>query len=174
MASIQLPDRSDRIDIVTTHLNSRRVSEVSDDRSLEAYRLQIACLTDFITRAHNPARALIVAGDFNVGKTVDRRNALMAARIRWAAKGDIVRNTYDTANQAGIRLSSDAAFSEHRAKDWEFYARGKATDLSLIKIDVPFGHAADGSMLSDHVGYTAVFRLSRKLETPTNSAQSKA
>ena len=175
MASIQLPDRPDQIDIVTTHLNSRRASEVSDDRSFEAYRLQIACLSAFIRQAHNPAHALIVAGDFNVGKAADRRNILMgAAEKRWVANGDIVRDAYDAASRGGIRLSPDAAFSQHRAKDWEFYAGGKATDISLIKIDVPFGHAADGSMLSDHVGYAALFKLSRRLGSPTNPAQSKA
>ena len=175
MASIRLPDRPDPIDIVTTHLNSRRASKVADDRSLEAYRLQIACLTNFLHRVHNPARALIVAGDFNVGKAAPRRRALMTAvRTGWGAHGAMVRDAYDDAGKMGIPLAPDAALSYRRAKDWQFYADGRQTDIRLSRIEVPFGRATDGSMLSDHIGYTAVFTLTRKSEPATSFARSTA
>lgn len=175
MAAVQLPGLPDPVDIVTTHLNSRGASKVSNDRSMRAYRLQIACLSEFIHAWHVPSRALIVAGDFNVGKAMDRRSTLMAAAAnRWGPANEPVRDIYDTAAASGIRLPPDAAYSFHRAKDWTFYGQGKTTDIGLTKIDAPFGRAADGSMLSDHVGYTATFRLSPRAEPATNLARSKA
>jgi endonuclease/exonuclease/phosphatase family metal-dependent hydrolase len=175
MASIKLPDRRDPIDIVTTHLNSRHASKVSDDRSLEAYRLQLACLAGFIRKAHDPARALIVAGDFNVGTAAARRAILLRdIQIGWASSETPVRNAYDSAMRAALPLSADAFFSRRRTRDWQFYMSGAATGVDLTGIDVPFGHAADGSMLSDHVGYTATFRLSRRVVPATSFARSTA
>ncbi|WP_257539619.1 endonuclease/exonuclease/phosphatase family protein [Sphingobium sp. CFD-1] len=175
MAAIRLPGYPVPIDVVTTHLNSRHASKVSDGRSFRAFRLQIACLTDFIRKRHSPERTLIVAGDFNVGRVMARRTALLTdAGTRWLANGDVLRDAYGAADKARIVLSSDALFSRNRAKDWVFYAPGQATDMNLLKIDVPFGHAANGSMLSDHVGYTAIFRLSHRSPTVTSFARSKA
>jgi endonuclease/exonuclease/phosphatase family metal-dependent hydrolase len=174
MAAVQLPDRSDPIDIVTTHLNSRRASRVSNDRSMRAYRLQVDSLSSFIRTWHVPSRALIVAGDFNVGKDTDRRSALMtAAESNWVPGRQRVRDVYDAASASGIHLGPDAAYSFGRAKDWAFYAQGASTALRLTKIEVPFGHGADGSMLSDHVGYTAIFRLSRHVPAATSLARSR-
>jgi endonuclease/exonuclease/phosphatase family metal-dependent hydrolase len=162
LASIQLPGRADRIDIVTTHLNSRQASGVSNDRSFQAYRLQLRYLTDFIQKAHDPARPLIVAGDFNVGNVAPRRIALLShVRFDWGQDGDI-DDAYGEAVRDHMSLSSDARFSRQRARDWQFYTPGRSTDIELQRLDVPFGHAADGSMLSDHIGYTATFDLPRR------------
>ncbi|CAN5242937.1 hypothetical protein BH10PSE12_BH10PSE12_04110 [soil metagenome] len=175
LASIKLPDSPEPVDIVTTHLNSRRASKVSDDRSREAYRMQLSSLSYFIRKAHDPARALIVAGDFNVGKATARRIALLLdARTGWVSSKTMMHDAYGSAAQAGLPLSGDAAFSRRRARDWQFYASGATTGVDLTGIDVPFGHAADGSMLSDHIGYIANFRLSRRSEAVTSFARSTA
>jgi endonuclease/exonuclease/phosphatase family metal-dependent hydrolase len=172
LASIALPDRRDPIDIVTTHLNSRHASGVPEERSIFAFRRQLGCLTDFIRAAHDQRRALIVAGDFNVGKAETRRAELLKqVRARWVQHGDI-DDVYGEATRMGMQLSADARFSHRHARDWEFFTPGRSTDLELIRLDVPFGHSADGSMLSDHVGYTALFALSRTHATgPTSDAK---
>lgn len=160
MVSIRLPGRADRVDIVTTHLNSRHASGVADDRSLQAYRLQVRYLSDFIRKAHDPARPLIVAGDFNVGSVAPRRAALLShVRTDWSRNGDI-DDAFGEAIRHHIYLSNDARYAYRRARDWQFYTPGRSTDIELERLDVPFGHAVDGSMLSDHVGYTATFDLS--------------
>jgi endonuclease/exonuclease/phosphatase family metal-dependent hydrolase len=175
LASVALPGRTDPVDIVTTHLNSRRSSGVDDARSIYAYRLQVKFLTDFIRRAHDPQRALLVAGDFNVGRATPRRTGLLTSvRTQWAQDGDI-DDAYGEAARIGVPLSSDDRFSHSRARDWQFYAPGKSTDLELDGIDVPFGHNKDGGMLSDHVGYTAVYRIfSRDRSAGVKGAQSEA
>lgn len=162
MVSIRLPGRPDRIDIVTTHLNSRRASGVADDRSLQAYRLQVRYLSDFIRKVHDPARALIVAGDFNVGSVAPRRATLLShVRADWCQNGDI-DDAFGEAVRHHMPLSDDARYARWRARDWQFYTPGHSTDIELERLDVPFGHAADGGMLSDHVGYTATFDLSSR------------
>ncbi|MFD1103853.1 endonuclease/exonuclease/phosphatase family protein [Sphingobium olei] len=168
MASIRLPGRADRVDIVTTHLNSRHASGVADDRSLQAYRLQVGYLSDFIRKAHDPARALIVAGDFNVGSVAPRRATLLShVRTGWSQYGDI-DDAFGEAVRHHLPLSDDARYAHMRARDWQFYTPGHSTDIELERLDVPFGHAADGSMLSDHVGYTATYQLPvRRIATRT-------
>lgn len=159
MVSIKLPRQAEPVDIVTTHLNSRRASGVDDGRSLQAYRLQVRYLSDFIRKAHDPARALIVGGDFNVGNVPPRRAALLSqAQSGWARNGDM-DDAFGEAVRHHMPLSSDALYARNRARDWQFYAPGRSTDIELDRVEVPFGHAADGSMLSDHVGYTATFTL---------------
>ncbi|MGA1854129.1 endonuclease/exonuclease/phosphatase family protein [Sphingobium sp. HT1-2] len=159
LVSVALPGQWDRVDIVTTHLNSRRASRVQDDRSLAAYRLQVDYLTNFITSAHDPSRPLIVAGDFNVGSVPARKQMLLSrAQSRWCQDGDI-DDAYGEAARRGIALSADARFSRKRARDWQFFTPGRRTDLELSSIDVPFGHEPDGTMLSDHVGYSATYQL---------------
>lgn len=171
LASLALPGEAEPIDIVTTHLNSRRSSGVADARSIYAYRLQVKYLTDFIRRAHDPQRALLVAGDFNVGRATPRRSELLGSvRTRWAQDGDI-DDAYGEAVRVGLPLNSDAKFSHRRARDWQFYTPGKSTDLELDGIDVPFGHDKYGGMLSDHVGYTAIYRIfSRSRSASLNGA----
>lgn len=174
MVSIALPGRADPIDIVDTHMNSRGASRTPESRTLPAYRFQAASLTDFIRKAHDPARALIVAGDFNIGPDAARRSRILDdARSAWAKPGDRMNDAYGTAMEERLPLSADAQFSRHRDRDWQFFASGAATKISLTGIDTPFGHRADGTMLSDHVGYAATYRLTTPV-IATKSARSKA
>ena len=166
LVRIRLPGGGDPVDIVTTHLNSRRASDVPDERSNHAHDRQLACLTAFIRRFHDPRDALIVAGDFNAGQTQARRSDLTERARSWSL-GAPVSNAYAAAERLRLPLSADARLSERRGRDWEFFAPGRNTDVALRRIEVPFGHAADGSMLSDHVGYAAVFAFQRRAVTTT-------
>ena len=47
-----------------------------------------------------------------------------------------------------------------RAKDWQLFASTHLGSLVAERVQVPFGRAADGSMLSDHIGYSTTYRLS--------------
>ncbi|WP_375195650.1 endonuclease/exonuclease/phosphatase family protein [Sphingobium sp.] len=170
LARITLPGRADPVDIITTHLNSRRASGVPNDRSNHAYGVQLACLGDFIRRNHDPRDALIVAGDFNMGHDPARRSGLLGGAFRQWLPGATVADAYDEAARKAIPLSGDAQYSRYRARDWEFFAAGRTMAFSLRGIDVPFGHAADGSMLSDHVGYTAIYDV----KPLTSAAPAKA
>lgn len=162
LARIRLPGQADPVDVITTHLNSRRASLVSDARSNRAFSVELTDLSRFIRQNHDPRNALIVAGDFNAGQTPERRAALVdQATHDWAA-GAVVGNAYDAAQSEGIPLSADAQLSRRRARDWEFFAWGAKMNVALRGITTPFGHDASGAMLSDHVGYAAIFGISRR------------
>lgn len=159
MVSIAVPGLATPIDVATTHLNSRHAAGVSPARANEAYVRQVGYLNAFIAAAHDPRRPLIVAGDFNVGKEIARRAALLnTAPLRWGATGGL-RDALRTARRDNLPLNADARFSLKRARDWQFFASGRDAGIALAGITVPFGHDADGDMLSDHVGYVARFRF---------------
>lgn len=159
LARVEIPGMKIPIDVLTTHLNSRRASHVDDARSIYAYRNQVASLTRFIRANHDPRFPLIAAGDFNVGSAIARRQILLAdAHGRWAV-AEPVRDALGQFRQQGGILAGDAAFSFRRARDWQFYADGAAAQLSLTGIDVLFGHDLSSAMLSDHVGYVARYQF---------------
>lgn len=160
LARISVPGRPDPIDIVTTHLNSRRASDVADARSNHAHSLQLASLSAFIRQWHDPRDPLIVGGDFNAGQTAERRSELVDHADRDWSGGAPVDSAYAAAEKQRLRLSRDARLSERGGRDWEFFASGKTGILALRRIDTPFGHDASGTMLSDHIGYVATYSYS--------------
>lgn len=176
LVRLDIPGAPTPVEVVTTHLNSRKASHVPDERSIFAYRRQVEELTGFVRRQHDPRFPLIVAGDFNVGSALPRRSALLeAANAQWVPNAP-VRNALSTFQQQGGTLIADAAYSLERARDWQFYSDGTAQKLTLTGIDVPFGHEPSGEMLSDHVGYVARFRLDAPGASPsvTSFDRSKA
>lgn len=159
LATLRIPGAATPIDVLTTHLNSAAASQVPATRNLYAYRRQVGVLTQFIQAHHDPHRPLIVAGDFNVGAARARRNALLTdVHSKWTW-GQPVRDAFGQLSEQGVKLASDAAWSFRRAKDWQFFSDGTRGQLRLTGIDVPFGREPSGTMLSDHVGYTAHYRF---------------
>ncbi|WP_100239799.1 endonuclease/exonuclease/phosphatase family protein [Sphingobium sp. LB126] len=159
LARLDIPGAATPIDVLTTHLNSRRASRVGDFRTIYAYRRQVGVLSEFIRDNHDLRLPLIAAGDFNVGSAAPRREFLLAdVRTKWV-QNEPVRDALGQFQRQGGILSSDAADTFRRARDWQFYSDGKAGRLVLTGIDVPFGHDRPGGMLSDHVGYVARYRL---------------
>ncbi|WP_336965780.1 endonuclease/exonuclease/phosphatase family protein [Sphingobium aquiterrae] len=157
LVSLAVPGMSVPVDVVTTHLNSRRASGVDNARSMRAYRRQIDLLSGFIARAHDPRRPLIVAGDFNV--TDDLRRAALMRGVDGPWAGAPMQDALNQAERQGIRLSSDARAALDHARDWQFFSGGAMSSLAVTGVQVPFGHDAQGAMLSDHIGYTALYRL---------------
>lgn len=158
LVRVAVPGMATPVDIVTTHLNSRTASGVDKARSDEAYARQVDLLTRFVAGARDIRNPLIVAGDFNVGKTAARRETLLRdIGMRWSGAGE-VRDALGQATHSGLPVPKDAGASLKRGKDWQFYAAGHAARLEVTGIAVPFGKEPDGDMLSDHVGYVAYFR----------------
>lgn len=160
LVTIRIPGAPTPVDVLTTHLNSRRASGVSDARSLQGYIRQVRELAAFVRSAHDPRFPLIAAGDFNVGSAQDRRTVLLDTIRRGWNAGSEVRDAYSQFQRQGGTLAGDAAVSFRRAKDWQFYSDGLQGRLNVIGIEVPFGRDKAGNMLSDHIGYAVRFALS--------------
>jgi endonuclease/exonuclease/phosphatase family metal-dependent hydrolase len=164
LVTVRIPGAPSPVDIVTTHMNSRRHSGVPEERSLYAYRRQAESLTRFINRWHDPSFPLIAAGDFNVGIAPSRWAALRDQVAHWPGPPSIRNAISQVAARSvatGIPMPRDTREIMRRGADWQFYVSGSSARLSPIEVSVPFGREADGSMLSDHIGYVARFRLER-------------
>lgn len=169
MATIQVPGAPMSIDIVNAHLNSSGASGVRGPRRFYAFRRQIDTIGTFVRTRHDPRTPLIVAGDFNVG--------VGPKRVKYFGNQTPLWGQTPTGKQASPALQScavphstcsrplpqDALWTMLRAKDWQIFSPGAEASLAVDHIAVPFGHEQDGSMLSDHVGYTAYYKLTRRL-----------
>lgn len=162
MVALAVPGSPTPVIVATAHLNSHGSSGVADERSNYAYARQVDAVGHFLAQSPWPRYPIIFAGDFNVGKSLPRRTYLAAATARWWARwrqGPVRDAMHSCHGQAG-RFPGAAEESFARAKDWQFFASTRLAALSADAISVPFGRATDGSMLSDHFGYTARYRLS--------------
>lgn len=166
------------VQIVTSHLNSRHSSYVPEPRSLYAYRRQVEALTRFIEQNRDPKAPLIVAGDLNASSK-DRRTILLNAAAAWNGRHrdfprDALRHCMSFAHPCGDVLPSDARIALNYSRDWQFYDDGSTAGLEAVRVSVPFGHEPDGEMLSDHIGYTALYKVEtgRPLLPPADDAHS--
>jgi endonuclease/exonuclease/phosphatase family metal-dependent hydrolase len=162
LVTVRIPGAPSPVDIVTTHLNSRHSSRVSDERSLQAYRREAAFLSAFINRWHDPAFPMIVAGDFNAGTAPPRWSALRRAIASWRGETpfqDAISNVVRARIARGAPLPGDMHAILRRAEDWQFFTSGRNAALGALAVRIPFGHETDGTQLSDHIGYTALYRL---------------
>jgi endonuclease/exonuclease/phosphatase family metal-dependent hydrolase len=162
LVTVRIPGAPAPVDVVTTHLNCRQHSGVGDARSLYAYRRETAFLTGFVNRWHDPDLPLIVAGDFNAGHAPPRWAALRQAIAGWRGTAPFRDAISDVVHQRaarGLPLPADIHAILRRAEDWQFFTSGRQATLAATAVRIPFGHEADGTMLSDHIGYTALYRL---------------
>jgi len=160
LAMIAVPGMDTPVAVVDVHLNSRKASKVSNDRSLYAYQRQIDALDRFLATSLKAGTPLILAGDFNVGNRPSRQDYFMAHMRKWSDHGlvkDALRTCFAQVGMCGATLPVDAAFSMHRARDWQLSFPGTDQALAVNGLSVPFGHDIDGAMLSDHVGYVAYY-----------------
>lgn len=158
-ARIFVPGVATPVEIVTTHLNSRTASGVSAARADHAYAAQAAALAAFVSESRRPSDPLIVAGDFNVGRAPVRQTILAdTLTARWWGDGG-VKDALSDAARRHLPLGEDATSARRRGKDHQFFVAGSAGRLELAGIAVPFGHDPDGTMLSDHVGWIAYYRI---------------
>jgi endonuclease/exonuclease/phosphatase family metal-dependent hydrolase len=169
LVTIEIPGAPTPVDIVATHLNSRRSARVADERSLHAYQRQVGLLSGFIQANRDPNHPLIVAGDFNVGRAPARGAALAAHVPGWGEQGAPVVEALRAVvtNGEGRRqvpvAGADAVI--RRNTDFEFVSAGRLGELVPLTATVPFGRESSGDMLSDHIGYAITFRLApRPLE----------
>ncbi len=167
MAMVAVPGVPVPVSVVNTHLNSRAASGVASDRSLYAYRRQIDALRPFLQANLMPGSPLIVAGDFNVGKAPDRVAYFRSQAARWgrgAGAGELTDALHACAGPGTTceaTLSADAHKAMARGKDMQIMAPGAQVALAPRGVAVPFGHEADGSMLSDHIGYIVYYGVDR-------------
>lgn len=155
IAQVTLPG-SLKVEVATTHMNSRSAAAVTAQRADLAWREQGQELVSFIRQRRNPVFPLLIGGDFNVGRALPRQEG-MATLISGLANdtSDALHSLADS----GLRLSADARHELVHAKDWELSLSGKDATLVALDVEVPFGRN-HGTPLSDHYGYAIRYALS--------------
>ncbi|GGN53323.1 hypothetical protein GCM10011349_27820 [Novosphingobium indicum] len=145
--------------VATTHFNSRGASKAPVERTLAAYRRQADFLARFIAAHRAPGMPLVIAGDFNRGQRPGRMALLDAAMARLAG-GPLLDSLRICMNDdpGAYDRSLDALTIARRARDLQFAIDGEGAGLQPVGIDIPFGTEPDGTMLSDHIGYTVRYR----------------
>ncbi len=171
MALIDVPRSSTPVVISTAHFNSRHASGVSNERSDYAYRRQWDAARQFFATSKWHAFPIVFAGDFNVGKSARRQTTFnaMEAGLWIGGRRGPVRDALHICRLSACKFPVSAEEALTRGKDWQLFASTSQGGLAAARIQVPFGRAANGSMLSDHIGYSTTYRLSA--DSPVQLAQ---
>ncbi len=154
MVRLSLPGGPGEIDIVNTHMNSRKAAKVPTERSLQAHRLQTDELLDFIKANWTAERPLLVGGDFNVKNAPDRYG--------WRASARPYQVVSEFCSQAAAACEGQAPVEQPwlKSQDLQAFVSKGAIDVRPIRIDTLFGHDGLKARLSDHDGYLVRYRLS--------------
>lgn len=161
IAHVRLPGLAAPLAVVNTHLNARKAAGVPVARSLAAFDRQTELLNDFVRRHVPDDRAMILGGDFNIGRDPGRIAAFFG---RWAGAG---QPFVTAALGGGRRALREAMIAEpterramveavQRAKDWIFARDADGAPMRLVDAQAPFGGEA-ATRLSDHVGYAVSY-----------------
>lgn len=165
LATIAVPGVAAPVSVVATHLNSKEASGVGPARFGWAYDRQVRSIGRFLAANLDPSDPYVFAGDTNIGRSPTRAatfEAMLEALPRTAGRGE-VRTALATCLGPDAPCDLDRAGEARRSfrhgKDWEVYAPGAGTALRPVAISTPFGHDPNGTMLSDHIGYTVTYRF---------------
>lgn len=157
IAWVAVPGNRRPVAFIDTHLNSRAASGVAIARADAAYAFQVAALRKFI--AHNVPNGsdALLGGDFNSGKA-DRRWADLRTGLLTGERNSLLDALADPRAIPEDERGASQAILRH-GKDWLFYRGSSRQPITLTGFEVPFGQEADGTMLSDHMGYEAHYRI---------------
>ena len=157
LAAITIPGVPEPIEIVTTHMNSKRASGVSPERYTTAHNLQADEIRDYLVgEINDDRRVLIVGGDFNTRNDRGRLEYLTNNAFT-----PIVRY-YCTQMDDGcdIRMSFDGDEPWLDTQDLQAFFPGNRIDVRPIAVEALFDEPVEGKMLSDHDAYLVEYRVS--------------
>ena len=169
LARIALPQVPGEIDVVNTHLNSKRASRASLKRSLKAHNLQVEELQAFISGHRAAGAPLLVGGDFNVKGSAARYDHLADAR------------PYKVVSEfcSAPASACEGQTAQHEVEPWlrsqdlQGFEAAPAVDVRPVRVDTVFGRDASGVRLSDHDGYLVRYRLTWSLTAEPPAARPK-
>lgn len=160
LVTVEIPGKG-KVQVATTHLNSRGASMAPSKETVRAYREQVAFLCEFLGKERDSSIPLVLAGDFNLGNTAERLEILPPALedLNGGAAPDEPFRNFVQATDLEISRSDDARWVVERARDMQYVLPGGGRTLSALSARIPFGSKTPGGPLSDHFGYTIEYRL---------------
>jgi endonuclease/exonuclease/phosphatase family metal-dependent hydrolase len=154
LVRVTLPGTSVDIDVVNTHMNSKRAAKVPIARSLRAHNLQTEQLIDFINDQRDTATPLLVGGDFNVKGAPDRYGFMAPKRPY-----KVVSEFCETAACEG-QAKADDAQPWLRSQDLQAFSSAPAVQVTPTKVETLFARGQAKPALSDHDGYLVQYQIS--------------
>lgn len=139
------------IDVVNTHMNSRRAAKAPPAETLAAHNAQTRQLAGFIRNNRTPDAPMLVGGDFNV-KTAPERYYFDALERPYTVVSEFCAQP---GSGCGDGAPDAAAEPWLTSQDLQAFGDG-AVRVRPLKTEVVFG----GRKLSDHDGYLVRYRLS--------------
>jgi endonuclease/exonuclease/phosphatase family metal-dependent hydrolase len=154
LVRIRVPNVPEPIDIANTHMNARGASKVSPARNLASHRAQARELSMFLQHHHAAGHALILAGDFNMARSVDR-----FAHFRSLHKMDMVHEYCSLTPSCDVRMSWDGDAPWMDTQDLQFFSSGNRVQILPSKVQAMFDGSPGSPRLSDHDGLEVTYRL---------------
>lgn len=154
LARLAPPGAPTVIDVVNTHMNSRRAARVPAERALQAHQLQTEEFLDFIADQRAADAPMLVGGDFNVKNAPERYDHRAEARP--------YRVVSEFCSKAADTCEGHAAPAEAkpwlRSQDLQAFTATDAVEVRPMRVETVFGPGPKGR-LSDHDGYLVRYRL---------------
>jgi endonuclease/exonuclease/phosphatase family metal-dependent hydrolase len=155
LARIALPQVPGEIDVVNTHLNSKRASRASLKRSLLAHNLQVEELLTFINSHRAAGAPLLVGGDFNVKGSAARYDHLADARP-YKVVSEFCSSPASACEGQPVQHEVEPWL---RSQDLQGFEAAPTVDVRPVRVETIFARDASGAGLSDHDGYLVRYRL---------------
>jgi endonuclease/exonuclease/phosphatase family metal-dependent hydrolase len=148
------PDGGPEIDIVNTHLNSRRASLAPPARARAAHNRQTEQLIDFLKAERDAGVPLVVGGDFNV-KSAPERYYHQALERPYTVVSEFCALPDSGCGAAAMDAAAEPWLM---SQDLQAFAGEGGVKVRPVKVEALFaGHKA---RLSDHDGYLVRYELS--------------
>jgi endonuclease/exonuclease/phosphatase family metal-dependent hydrolase len=156
LVQVDVPGLSTPLEIVNTHMNSRRAANVPSPRSNRMHNAQTDELLAFVARHHTNGAPLIVAGDFNVKGAPDRYY-YRAAQRPFQVVSEYCRALVGV---CGSVQQAGGAEPWLERQDLQGFKLDDAITVRPLEASELFAGGDSGDVLSDHAGVLVRYRLS--------------
>jgi endonuclease/exonuclease/phosphatase family metal-dependent hydrolase len=156
LVRLTLPGGQAEVDIVNTHLNSKRKARVPMARTLKAHNLQTDELMSFVAGQRTSGRPMLMGGDFNVKDAPDRYG------YRAQARSYKVVSEFCGQADAGCQGETPPADTQPwlKSQDLQAFEDGRSSEVRPVRVQTLFSKKDDGGRLSDHDAYLVRYRIS--------------
>ncbi len=145
------------VDILSTHMNSRRSSGTSDENVWAAQRKQISVLKYFLGKTRSANVPAIFAGDFNVRTSFPTYPDLDKALLMKST------GLYCVANSQLCQIGEETLPEDlHNKVDQHFYQGSKSIHLTPVYAAKTMKYKLGDQELSDHPAYEAIYKFSAR------------
>ncbi len=153
LVRVQIPGLPQPVDILNTHMNSRKGAGVPYARTDAVHHVQTDELAAFLHRARHAGRPLLIAGDFNM-KDAAARFSHFERRMP-----QTMVHRHCATGACALKQRFETAQPWMETQDLHAFEDGAVVTIAPLKLEPLFdGH--NRPLLSDHIATVVTYRLS--------------